>query len=806
MVAIALAGLAFGAATAGTPTPVAAQGPTTGDPVADKLCLDILSLGSMNDLTRFHLSSRYKETKEARWAAESAYRAAREKYEASLDRVMKELKKANDQLTASEVELSSLLTSYPRLEDFPREREKLEAELRQIAELERLYEDAKQRLAIFGKGTIGDQQTARTKAEAEREVQTRALIVQRANKPEVIDRLKRMTAAQVEKQSRHDGLRQTIAAQKLEVRRLESNRDAFSRPLDQAKADWAAASLRDETMNRCIAQRRVELDPKLSREAKWIDDKLDQSEKAIAAIEASPLLPRCAAFDATAKSILGAANQLGAQADALAGRARGQNAATPQRQSESANKALADARAAAARLTSLRGDSSRAQKAACGASQRIVANPSDPASAAALVEAQRNWAQADSNARVAAGILAEIRAAQAAGRASSTPSATTDLTSEVNALKGKGADLENQRSAFNGAAAEVAALNRRITNVQGDVFQLESNAQIARESIEAMRELRIAGLARRLRAIGPACIGAAGLAGTLDGPVAAAIAKVKAAESAVFVKTTISGPPEVTGQIGAILTSATADAEAMESDALIARRCEAAARTALASKPAPPSTSSKPRADEAPKETNKDPPKEATPPKLPAGAVTAAIPGKPGGSSCRYAKGTSSIEFIIYDRPCPPNIEDYPLTGSKRVEVSSSTEKDYGDKAQDFTGKWVDKRDQWWTFTITNGKASRFPISAQSVYVAADNGVSKWSGTCIRTAENKAECDGTGTWDDTLRTMAFKVKVVMYVHSGTTITYDYEFLTSEMVRAKLPTSRPGGMGVGKFKGNPLTKQ
>jgi hypothetical protein len=156
------------------------------------------------------------------------------------------------------------------------------------------------------------------------------------------------------------------------------------------------------------------------------------------------------------------------------------------------------------------------------------------------------------------------------------------------------------------------------------------------------------------------------------------------------------------------------------------------------------------------------------------------------------------IEVELFDvTTCPTEIPGRFVGSSPTTQTEM--EKDFGEKSHDFTGKWVDDREQHWTFTITNGKASRFPISAQSVHRGADNTLSKWTGTCIRTEENKAVCEGKGTHANDLRVMSFTVKITMYVHSDIgRLAYTGEYTHTQLVSMKIPGMKPtpGGISTG----------
>ena len=780
-----------------------AQQPTTGNRQVDLVCLEIFELKSVADIRRYD-NSKHKPAEREAIAAENALSELRNNpaTTAAIRKAEADKARAKQRRIDADVELSGLLMGYPRVEDYEAERTKLQAELRNIRELEKQYEDAKQNLSVYGKSSIGDRQAQVEVLRLQKEVKALRTTIDKADESGVQDRLNKTTEERAKKQGRIVVLRESLPGLNASEQAAERALERAQRPLAEAQAEAYASRQLAEAMRRCLSERHAQLDPGQADALKRLDEVLASLERSMLQIEekAKGVLARCPTLDGIAKAAQSEAAELDRAADRLVARARTQqaSAADAQRHAAAATKALNDARAAAATIASARTHATQAAQVACRGSEAIKAKPADPDMRLTLVEVQRNRAQAEQDVTITAGALDTIRAAFGAARTNAVPPAASGLANDIAALRVKGSALESRRTEFNGAIAETAAVRSALTQVAGILYPFYRNLTTQSGGLEQLREVRIKNLNGRLEAIDTKCMDhAATLSGSLDGVVQAAAAKLGAAETSVAQTAMPAGAPDYAAQIEAVFANARAEAELVAAEAVKAVRCEAAARTAMAGPAPPPSP---------PPTTAAAPPSDAAPPKLPPGAVPKPIPGKPNGLTCRYTRGQSSIEFTIYDvRACPP-IDDYTLVSQRPAEESTAMEKDFGEKAQDFTGKWVDKRDQFWTFTITNGKASRFPISAQSVYVADDKGVSKWSGTCIRTGENKAECEGAGTWDDALRIMSYKVKVVMYVHSGTTITYDYEILTAQMTRAKLPTARPGRVSPGKFKGNPLTKQ
>ncbi|MGQ0585087.1 MAG: hypothetical protein ACT4O6_24380 [Reyranella sp.] len=157
-----------------------------------------------------------------------------------------------------------------------------------------------------------------------------------------------------------------------------------------------------------------------------------------------------------------------------------------------------------------------------------------------------------------------------------------------------------------------------------------------------------------------------------------------------------------------------------------------------------------------------------------AGAAQTAMPSPPSGAPTAPAS----------PQPSPP-------PGASALPPAQ----DFGDKNADFTGRWVDHHDQFWTFTISNGKTARFAIAAQSVHRGSANFDNKWSGACARTEVNKAVCSGTGTYEDDLRVMSFAVRVVMYVHDGGILNYNAEYTSVALVRMKIPGQKPTPGGI-----------
>jgi hypothetical protein len=85
------------------------------------------------------------------------------------------------------------------------------------------------------------------------------------------------------------------------------------------------------------------------------------------------------------------------------------------------------------------------------------------------------------------------------------------------------------------------------------------------------------------------------------------------------------------------------------------------------------------------------------------------------------------------------------------------------------------------------------------VHRGSDNQNNRWTGTCIRTGENKAVCEGKGTYENDLRVMSFTVKVTMYVHIAEgRLAYDAEYVQTQLVSMKIAGMKPtpGGISTG----------
>lgn len=554
---------------------------------------------------------------------------------------------------------------------------------------------------------------------------------------------------------------------------------------DKASADIAIADIQVNGIANCAAQSALKIDPQTVAIAAKLDGMLANLESNVVAME--KMKPTTSGFCARLQGALlaaQAATSIEETARQLAANAKSTSAQGATGQAEKQKAA-----AAAATIGRLRAHATKAANDACKAAGAVTADPAKATAATDLAEARSQRTLAEKDVAEAAAALNDIRAAHATLTGAGAPSPNAALTARLDALRARlraelGSDelhavMADVMAVARIDAAAVIAAGKMIGDYEG--FAKDALGKPTYEFVAAnAREPRFKALEARYLAMLATiqCVqqATAQMATLLERMTAAhnAIDEAAAAVGAVT-------PAGAAGEIEAIFTKAYADAQAIAAEATRAIGCETTARKAV-------ETAS------------------AATPKLPPGAVTTPIPGKPNGLSCRYTKGASYIEFIIYDRPCPPSIEDYTLAGSKPVEVASTTEKDFGDKAADFTGKWIDKREQSWAYTFTNGKASRFPISAETIYAGGDNAKTKWTGFCQRLAINKVECGGTGTFENTLRVQEFKVKAVLFVHDGGILTHDYEFYDGKTVRMKFEGHRPVPFNNGKFKGNPLTKQ
>jgi hypothetical protein len=769
------------AANAGAQTNAPPPKITTGDLELDKACLEIFAAPDADALSRVY---QFQYPRLA-GTASRAEQAVRELHAApELGRAEAALKAGERAAAEAKAKLSNILTSVPSADQHARNRDDAQRELNDLADIERRHTQAESDLKSPSVNTA-----ERKLKEQERDALKQR--IERTDKRGILQRLRAAERGYEEKTQGVEALRKQIAAlEKLEAA-ARVPVATLKRRIAEAEAEATLASARQAGFEKCALQRRYQIDPDLIAKLKRLDELLESLGRGIAGVEAraAPLKQPCAGFDAEIAALRTMALEIGRSADALTVKARTQpgSAADAQRQ---AATAIADARIAAAAVTTARAHAAQVAQVACQASKAVVDKPTDPKASALLDAARDNRTAAEADVAKASAALNQIRALHAGLQAGPTRAA---LGGELAGLKGRLAALRGQHATLAKTASDAAAVFRDSSQIADRLYSLAQSAK-NEDSLERERKPQIDALVVRvLAAVKLACpSNSSDAVKALAVLVAAAAAKVGAAETAV---SSAGAPPAASNagtQIEAIFTAARTDADGVAAEATKAVGCDVAARQAHAAAASTGTSSTS-------TSTSK--------PKLPAGAVDKPIPGKPNGLSCRYVKGTSYVEFILYDvKTCPPTIEDYPLASAKPVEVASTTEKDFGDKAADFTGRWLDTREQSWAITITNGKASRFPISAETVYSGGDNAKTKWTGTCQRLEINKVECGGSGTFENNLRVAEFKVKAVLYVFEGKTMTHDFEYTEGRTVRMKFEGHKPQPFNVGKFKGNQLTKQ
>ena len=544
------------------------------------------------------------------------------------------------------------------------------------------------------------------------------------------------------------------------IEKLTHDEEVAHRAYDQAEAESKRADeessrvwTKSWDLERCRVTRLAQFNPKDAAAIASVEAAATKHQRDIAELEKlarqAPSIcpPAAAAIAGVEKS----ASNLEAALRKLAADAKAQESRQPV--TAPINPDVANAARA---ISSLSKHAAEAALGACEASKAILAAPHDPSAVASLGEALRYRSTAEADVTMAANFLNVIRAAHAAAAPPGSPAAPAAPAAAAGGLTAQLDALRARSAAELGAAAAVKSMLSLQTFAQS-VTTAENAAKASaaevKRVVDAAKDAglpemwfrtlwsqRFLELATRHEAAlkGVSCAFAllAKLERAAQG-MAATHKALKDAEAAVASAQAKSGAAtNPRAEIEAIFNAARSDADIVAVEAVTAIGCAAAAQTAMAA-----------------------PPAAAPPP-------AAAAP------------------------PATPPVAPPPAAGP-----SGEMEKDFGDRNADFSGKWVDHHDQFWTFTITKGKGSRFPIAAQSVHRGSANFDNKWSGTCIRTEVNKAVCEGRGTYQDDLREMAFTVKVVMYVHDGVTLNYDAKYTSTNLVRMKVPGMQPSPGGI-----------
>ena len=572
--------------------------------------------------------------------------------------------------------------------------------------------------------------------------------------------------------ARHKGRLDRIAELRRDLPRLNDNEAVFLRNLNDAIRQQAAAlgdiAVLEDVEKRvanCVEAQRRAFNPS-PQDSAW-QAKLADLEKAIAAAERRvPAVTRaCRETEEQLNATRASVARLQGQAATILTQATAQQvraAATATQAAAAGRQALTDIASAVAAVTASRARVAQLSQAACQGARLYQGDPKGANAPGALAEAFRNRALAENEVLQSAIALQTIRSTHATALASAAPAAgPLDLDSgrqQLGAVKKAILDLLDTPAQLHERRRGGQFHFYVVLGIGGDLEAFTKADPRSPIGLFATAQApAINALVERHAKLLPDCSTPLGARiNALDGEIAAALAKANEATGAIWA---LAPPPALTNNvhlIEAIYTHARGIADGTAADALNAMRCVAETQTAIITAPPPP----------------------------PVAPPTAGI-------KCRYTRpGGQVIEVELFDvATCPPEIPAR-FVGSAPA-TQTDMEKDFGDKAHDFTGKWVDQRDQFWTFTIANGKASRFPIAAQSVYRGSDNQLSKWTGTCIRTEANKAVCEGKGTFENDLRVMSYSVKITMYVHLAEgRLAYNGEYTHTQLVSMKVPGMKP----------------
>ncbi len=543
-----------------------AQRPTTGDPEADLLCIQILNAKTPEEYEGI-ISAKMSALFRAHSEAEAELHQAT----AAEERAFKVFAATENARSKADVELSGLLTGRPTLNELVAEKDKARAELARIKELEHAYEEAKAALAPYATITPGSRQNKQELSRLQQEVSMREQVLRAVNKPEVEGRLQAVMAEHDRKRDRMVLLRAIIDVLEIDEKAAKRKYAAEQRKVEETKAEIATLRLRGTAAMRCVEAKRPEFGLAGRKGDSQLDQTLDTLDRSIGEAEglAKSLAGRCAALDGSLNAMRTEAANIAAEADSLAARAGASPSASGQRLA-----AVADARTAAAMIARLRANTKQVSDGACRNSQAIVKNPGDPASRPALVEAQRLRSEAESNVGQLAVQLEAIRTAYATAQRGGTAAPAPASPADLAALKSRLAELDRKRVVFNSTVDEIAALQRKLDTVTAAL-------QEARKGVPTER---VAKLLARIEAIDRKCYYRA-VTLNPDAVVARAATKIKSVETAPPGSAAQPAQPAVTGdpaaEIEALFNTARADAEGAATEATNAVRCEAAARNAM---------------------------------------------------------------------------------------------------------------------------------------------------------------------------------------------------------------------------------
>lgn len=443
--------------------------------------------------------------------------------------------------------------------------------------------------------------------------------------------------------------------------------DAAREKVATARRDQSRVRDRQKELTRCVTERTAELDPTLGPQIAYVDGLLKRIAERLAEFEkkAPQMAAGCPPILKDVEALERDLAALGRDAVALAAKA-----ATPwtgladyQRRYAQATKAQLDARRAEVAISNAKTHAVNAARDACQISDAIVRNPRDPAVRTRIADVQRHRADAEQDVAQTAAAIEQIRAALVSSQAAG--SQQTPLTQELAGLKRRADVLKARRDALGEKATPFSGFSTAVNQLLDRLEKAEASANASGTTPNAyrVRATRIADLLNRARKIDKTCV--SGIHRTfvdLDNVRKEVDEDIYKAQVAISNTGVLPDPPNITAEIERILNKARTEHEQIRAEATNAVRCEEAARNAINN---PGATPAPPPPPPGPGPATASRCKGAPP----AGSVSK--PDKPGGLTCKYQCGASTIEFTTYDGTitCPPKIEDYTLVGSRSTPM-----------------------------------------------------------------------------------------------------------------------------------------
>lgn len=477
---------------------------------------------------------------------------------------------------------------------------------------------------------------------------------------------------------------------------------------------------------------------------------------------------RCRQAEGLIANVMAEADKLNADANVLAGKsASGANA--PAANAATGQKAVADANAAAQTVAQSRGRANQLTLAACNAAGQVRAAPGGSNARAYLVEAQRNRALAEHEMTLTSNALQLIRNAHAAAPAMAAPATgnTAGLQSELAGLGGRLKTVRSQQANLNALMSGRAyqSINEAMVRSSKSIALLSNRTDLAlliKQDHEAANARWSAAQTKN-----NACsAGVRNRLAQLESRLKATEGKVQQVQTAIAASGSgaTAPAPNYKQAIEGIFNNARATAEGTAKDATQAVRCEAEARTAMAS-----AGTSKPGGGGT------------------GGGGGAGSAGGGRGIRCSYTGPQGPYEITLYDRPtCPPNPPGY--TGTQTPSGPPPQ------MMQDFSGTWKE------------GTASVWQISASAMsgkWTGSWGSNSVWTSTCQQTGTHQLKCTGNGTYNDADKESTFTFVTTLNI-SGNSISYG-TLVTGANTRMKRQIPPYSAYEKGKVFSGTLTK-